>query len=54
MTAPKQISVKLPPNTYADLVKESKKREGLMIAPTRTARQLIAERLKEIAISESR
>jgi predicted metal-dependent hydrolase len=48
MTELKQLSIKLPPTTYAALEKESQKREGLMPAPTRTARQLIEERLKQI------
>ncbi len=47
MTEPiKQLSVKLPPTTYNLLLKESEKREGLMPAPTRTARQIITEYLE--------
>ena len=44
----KQLTIKLPLATYAALVKESKSREGLVPAPTRTARQLIEERLKQL------
>ena len=48
MTGLKQLSIKLTATTYDALVKESKAREGLLPAPTRTARQLIEERLKQI------
>ena len=48
MTELKQLSIKLPLATYTALVKESKAREGLMPAPTRTARQLIEERLRQL------
>ena len=46
MTELKQLSIKLPLATYTALVKESKSREGLMPAPTRTARQIITEYLE--------
>jgi len=52
MSELKQLSIKLPPTTYTALEAESKKREGLMPAPTRTARQLIMERLKQIENGE--
>ena len=48
MSELKQLSIKLPAPVFAALEAESKKREGLMPAPTRTARQLITERLEEL------
>ena len=44
----RQVTVKLALTTYTVLEAESKKREGRLPAPCRTARQLIEERLEEL------